>query len=321
MRLEWNTILSMEYLQSINCWATLEDLQSVIPYHSDKYAQILINCGGESVISPHELSFATSFVVVVLFIMVKATRPMTYQYLTIDMVESVKDGGFIDQTRFKTNAKYGFDSLLISTDCATLIRSYSTLVRPKLNPKCEYLLITRNGNQLTKMSDIFGRMVFQAIGKYIHPTRYRQIIETESSSRLASEEQKILSIDQKHTSEVAKVHYQKHQSRVIAEKGKELMEKLQPSDESRTAIESINTRFETDLRVVIKPIKNSEINAKSVSRNRESFSSLEDKWISDGLKKHGPGQWTAILKDPDYCFHPSRKNNTLQTRAKRLKLC
>ena len=321
MRLEWNTILSMEYLQSINCWATLEDLQSVIPYHSDKYAQILINCGGESVISPHELSFATSFVVVVLFIMVKATRPMTYQYLTIDMVESVKDGGFIDQTRFKTNAKYGFDSLLISTDCATLIRSYSTLVRPKLNPKCEYLLITRNGNQLTKMSDIFGRMVFQAIGKYIHPTRYRQIIETESSSRLASEEQKILSLDQKHTSEVAKVHYQKHQSRVIAEKGKELMEKLQPSDESRTAIESINTRFETDLRVVIKPIKNSEINAKSVSRNRESFSSLEDKWISDGLKKHGPGQWTAILKDPDYCFHPSRKNNTLQTRAKRLKLC
>jgi hypothetical protein len=171
------------------------------------------------------------------------------------------------------------------------------------------------------MSDIFGRMVFQAIGKYIHPTRYRQIIETESSSRLASEEQKILSLDQKHTSEVAKVHYQKHQSRVIAEKGKELMEKLKPSDESRTAIESINTRFETDLRVVIKPIKNSEINAKSVSRNRESFSSLEDKWISDGLKKHGPGQWTAILKDPDYCFHPSRKNKTLQTRAKRLKLC
>ena len=62
-------------------------------------AQILINCGGESVISPHELSFATSFVVVVLFIMVKATRPMTYQYLTINIVESVKDGGFINQTR------------------------------------------------------------------------------------------------------------------------------------------------------------------------------------------------------------------------------
>ena len=321
MRLECNTILSMEYLQSINCWATLEDLQSVIPYHSDKYAQILINCGSDSVISPHEFSFATSFVVVVLFIMVKATRPMSYQFLTIDMVESVKDGGFIDQTRFKTNTKYGFDSLLISADCATLIRSYSTLVRPKLNPKCEYLLITKNGKQLTKMSDIFGRMVFQAIGKYIHPTRYRQIIETESSTRLASEEQKILSLDQKHTSEVAKVHYQKHQSRVIAEKGKELMEKLQPGEESRTAIESINSRFKKDLQVVIEPIEGSSKIPKPASRNRATFSSLEDKYLSDGIKKHGTGQWTAILKDTEYCFHPSRKHNTLQTRAKRLSLC
>ena len=31
MKIEWNTLLSVEYLESINCWATLDDLQKVIP--------------------------------------------------------------------------------------------------------------------------------------------------------------------------------------------------------------------------------------------------------------------------------------------------
>ena len=36
-------------------------------------------------------------------------------------------------------------------------------------------------NLISKLSNIFGRVVFLAIGKYINPTRYRQIIETESA--------------------------------------------------------------------------------------------------------------------------------------------
>ena len=52
-----------------------------------------------------------------------------------------------------------------------------------------------------------GKLVFEAIGKYIHPTRYRQIVETESSQFLTTEECQLVSEDQKHSSRVAKVHY------------------------------------------------------------------------------------------------------------------
>ena len=39
-------------------------------------------------------------------------------------------------------------------------------------------------------------LVHEAIGKYIHPTRYRQIVETASAERLTREEQKTISEDQ-----------------------------------------------------------------------------------------------------------------------------
>ena len=54
-----------------------------------------------------------------------------------------------------------------------------------------------------------SKLVFDAIGKYIHPTRYRQVVETQSLNQLASEEQRVLSEDQKqkNSSAVAKVHY------------------------------------------------------------------------------------------------------------------
>jgi hypothetical protein len=69
--------------------------------------------------------------------------------------------------------------------------------------------------------------VFEAIGKYIHPTRYRQIIETESVNNLDLEEQQLVSEDQKHSgSNVARVRYQKLRSREVALKGRSCMEKL-----------------------------------------------------------------------------------------------
>ena len=206
MKVEWNVVLSIEYLNSINCWAGLSDLQAVIPYHADKFTQILLNAGNvDTQIPAHDLSFATAFITAVLFIMVKASRPMTFQYLTVGMVLSISiEGGIIDQTKFKTNYKYGFDSLIFSTECITILKGYISCIRPRLNPTCEYLLVSRNGIQLRQLSHIFGRIVFLAIGKYINPTRYRQIIETESVSNLDSNDQNILSQNQKHTSRVAK---------------------------------------------------------------------------------------------------------------------
>ena len=35
-----------------------------------------------------------------------------------------------------------------------------------------------------------------------------------------------------------------------------------------------------------------------------------------GKRKHGKGKWTQILKDPEYGFHPLRKNSTLMMRAR-----
>ena len=69
-------------------------------------------------------------------------------------------------------------------------------------------------------------LVHQAIGKNINPTRYRQIIETESSDRLTLDEQRVISEDQKHSSNVAKIYYKKKQSRLVAVEGKKCMDKM-----------------------------------------------------------------------------------------------
>ena len=71
-----------------------------------------------------------------------------------------------------------------------------------------------------------SKLVFEAIGKYMHPTRYHQIVETESVLKLSPGEQDIMSRDQKHSSQVTKTHYQKLSSREIAEKAKHCFGKL-----------------------------------------------------------------------------------------------
>ena len=317
MKIEWNTLLSIEYLESINCWATLEDLQKVIPYHSDKYKQIILNANIHvSCVPAHDISFATGFIVSVLFLMVKACRPMTYQNLTITMIKSIKDNGIIDQTVFKTNQKYGFDSLMFSFEVLKLINCYIDSVRPRLNPVCEYLLVCRNGKQLTKLCDIFGRIVFEAIGKYINPTRYRQIIETESAERLDVNGQEQLSQDQKHTSLVAKVHYQKLKSHTIALKAKEHMNKLRNLEDSTNSVLEINNSIAVqNERGVDFEMGNSKVYVKK-RHQKVAFSKLEDKFICAGLKKYGSAKWTSILNDSSYSFHQSRKASTLAIRAK-----
>ena len=135
----------------------------------------------------------------------------------------------------------------------SLLNSYLDVIRVRLNPVCDYVLVCKNGKQLSRLSDIFGRIVFQAIGKYINPTRYRQIIETESAEKLDSEDQMALSEDQKHTSQVAKVHYQKVTSRIKAQKGNECMDKLRNTENSISSIRDINVTAtnETSIRFEI----------------------------------------------------------------------
>ena len=177
MRVKWYTVLSIDHLSSINCWATLEEMQEVIPYHADKFTQILLNCSHlDTTVAAHDLSFATSYIIAVLFIMVKPSRPMTFQHVTVSMIFDIGKDGMIDQTVFKTKEEYGFDTLIFPQNVLDILNGYIKCIRPRLNPVCDYLLISRNGTQLRSLTEVFGRMVYQAIGKYINPTRYRQII-------------------------------------------------------------------------------------------------------------------------------------------------
>ena len=316
MKSDWREVLSVDYLNSINCWAKLEELQKVIPYHSEKYKQIILNASSPfSSIAAHDLSFATSFIVPALFLMVKASHPMTYQFLTVQMVESIGENGIISQTIFKTKEKYGFDLLVFSNDVVTLIKNYINFIWPRLNPCCDYVLICRNGKQISKLSNIFGRVVFLAIGKYINPTRYRQIIETESAEKLTLDEQTCLSEDQKHTSNAAKIHYQKLRSENIAMKARSCLEKLQDSSKSSEQLSEVNKATHSSNKI---NFERDEPSKQGLRQKKVAFSDSEDNFIRNGIPKYGYGRWTSILNDLSFKFHPSRKPYTLAVRAKKI---
>ena len=294
MKLQWNEVLSVDYLNSINCWATLANLQNVIPFHANRYKQIILNSTTpSSCIASHYLSFATSFIVAALFLMVKASRPMTYKHLTVEMINSIGENGIIHQTLFKTNEKYGFDSTA----------GYVNYIRPPLNPACcNYLLVCRNGTQISKLTNIFSRIVYEAIGKYINPTRYRQIIEAESIEKLDTSEQANLSIDQKHTFTVAKIHYQKCKSEDIAVKAKKIMDKLRDKSESSAVINLINSDTESSASNNASLGSNGSTKVGTFSVNnirmkKVPFSEMEDSFLKQGVLKYGMGKWTSILND------------------------
>ena len=132
-----------------------------------------------------------------MFVKVKGCRPTTYQHLTVTMSKNAKtNAGIVDQTIFKTAIKYGFNSLYFDEISLGIVDDYVQFVRPLLHLQCDYLLLNRNGLQFLKLTDLLSVLVFQAIGKFIHPTRYRQIIETESVSKLDLKEQRFVSEDQ-----------------------------------------------------------------------------------------------------------------------------
>ena len=152
---------------------------------------------------------------------------MTYQYSTLDLIKQAKkNGGYIDQKMLKTASNYGFDSFVIDKTSRHIIEDFVKFVRPLSSPKCNYLLINRKRLQHNKLTHMMSQLVFEPIGKYINPTRYRQIIETEIMQNVSPDEQKWVTEDQKHSSNVARTHYQKKRSRDIALKGQCCMNKL-----------------------------------------------------------------------------------------------
>ena len=332
MRLQWTRDFDIETLEARGHWATMEELLEVVKFHLPRYENTVKICKSSPVqVNPSDLTFATKFVAMYLFIKVKGSRPMTYQYLTVDMIATAKEkDGFIDQKTFKTAGKYGFDSLVLTDADMQVLDGYISYVRPLLKPQCDFVLVNRNGGQHGKLGEIMSKLLFDAIGKYIHPTRYRQIVETESLNQLTSEEQRILSEDQKHSSAVAKVHYQKRRSREVAVKAHECLQKLQGSKGSEVD-EDVKARFggstssstmsvQTLEKASLSPPRKVVIPAENLRTQRKlhrvmKFTADEDDFLKQGINRHGYGQWTAILRDPDFKFQAGRTADSLKKRA------
>ena len=97
-----------------------------------RYEIVLKSCKEKpGAILPIDLSFGTKFLAVYLFIKVKGSRPMTYQYLTVEKVNKAKtNGGFIDQKMFKTAGKFGFDSFYLTETSIQVLDGFINHILP-----------------------------------------------------------------------------------------------------------------------------------------------------------------------------------------------
>ena len=226
-KINYSRNLDLEQLIARNSWATMEEMEKVVPYHTPRFQGIVQSIRESGSASVSDIAFATRFIITFLFLRVKCTRPMSYKYLTLTQYDIAKNnGGYVDQTTFKTAATYGFDTIILTDDCLSILDTYIKVVRPLTHPSCEYIILTANGKQYTALGTGMSLLVYQAIGKLVHPSRYRQIVETESAGRLCAEDRDVITKDQRHTSGVAKRVYQKKLSRTVAEDGRTCFQKL-----------------------------------------------------------------------------------------------
>ena len=149
MRLQWTQDFDIETLEARGHWATMEELLEVVKFDLPCYKNTVKICkSNPAQVNPSDLTLATKFVAVYLFIKVKGSRPMTYQDLTVDMIATAKEkGGFIDQRTFKTAGKYGFDSLILTDANLQVLNGYISYVRPLLQLQFDFVPVNRNGGQ------------------------------------------------------------------------------------------------------------------------------------------------------------------------------
>ena len=138
-----------------------------------------------------------------------------------------------------------------------------------------------------------------------------------------------MSEDQKHSSAVAKVHYQKQRSREVALKGHECLQKLQGAKGSEVD-EDVHARLGDSTCEAgpsaerVQNIKSSPkkealprriLRSQSNIRHVLKFTTEEDDFLKKGITKHGFGQWTAILRDHNFKFQDGRTADSLKKRA------
>ena len=214
-----------------------------------------------------------------------------------------------------------------------VLDGYINHIRPLLRPTCDFVLVTRNGGQHNKLGELMSKLVFDATGKYVHPTRYQQIVETASCRQLSSSAQSTTSEDQKHSSVAAWVHYQKQRSREAASKAHEYLERLHRKKGSEVEID-VHSRLsgnsassedqngsKTDTSSNDKGEEITETPPKHLSgvprlkrenafivtdfpANKKSlmFTPEEDNYLKAGIERHDYGQWKGILRDSEFIF-------------------
>ena len=174
-------------------------------------------------------------------------------------------------------------------------------------------------------------------------------METESALRLSSEEQSLVTRDQKHCSQVARTRYQKLASRDVAVKTRHCVDKLKDESALETLSQSFSSQEITSKKprhqlhrnhlmcsqrtVILRNMSENELSltqsdfsedqqsqsATPIRKRREAFSLEEDDYLKEGIVKHGYGKWTAILRDPNFNFHNDRTCDRLMKRARILK--
>ena len=121
-------------------------IDQVIPKLSPKFTEIVKKCREAK--DFNEVVYCTRFLSTFIILRVKATRPQSIVYLTLEMIEKAHvNGGFVDATQFKTAKEYIYDSLKFTEGSLTIIDQYIKHVRPLCNPPkdCPYVLLTTRG--------------------------------------------------------------------------------------------------------------------------------------------------------------------------------
>ena len=128
----------LETLISKDSWASIEEMEKVLPFHLPRFKEIIEKCRTNGIVTQRDLVFSTRFMTTVMFLRVKCSRPMTFQFLTVDMINKAKkNDGFIDQTEFKTSTHYLFDTLILTSDVLDIIDLYILHIHPRIGPRCD----------------------------------------------------------------------------------------------------------------------------------------------------------------------------------------
>ena len=75
--IECSRNIDLETLISRDSWASIEEMEEVIPFHIKSFKTVIVKCVGDSEpVSRNELVFCIRFITILLFLRVKCSRPM-----------------------------------------------------------------------------------------------------------------------------------------------------------------------------------------------------------------------------------------------------